>query len=60
MLPFNPTRSKSGETLIREVENGMEIEVEKTTRASKTRSPVHNHPYGGVTCVLEGEMTLYL
>lgn len=31
-----------------------------TVRAVGTRSPVHEHQYGGTTCMLSGEMTLYL
>ncbi len=34
-----------------------------SSRASRdvgTRAPVHVHPYGGQTCVLSGEMSLYL
>lgn len=39
---------------------GNQIIVEQTTRAAKTRTPIHMHDFGGVTCVIEGEMTLYL
>ena len=34
-----------------------------SSRASRdvgTRAPIHMHPYGGQTCVLSGEMSLYL
>jgi len=40
-------------------EGGMLL-VEPGYRAEKTRSPVHTHPFGGATCVLEGQMTLIL
>ena len=34
--------------------------VEQTTRAPNTRTPIHLHDFGGITCVIEGEMTLFL
>lgn len=40
--------------------NGMEVLVVRTLRQAGTRTPVHRHDHSGVTCVLEGEMTLYL
>lgn len=39
---------------------GNQVIVARTTRAPGTRTPLHLHEYGGTTCVLEGEMTLYL
>jgi len=39
---------------------GNQFIVERTTRAANTRTPIHLHDHGGVTCVIEGEMTLYL
>lgn len=39
---------------------GDEVKVFRDTRAPQTRTPIHTHPLGGTTCVLEGEMTLYL
>lgn len=39
---------------------GNEAIVARTTRAPGTRTPLHLHEYGGTTCVLEGEMTLYM
>jgi len=39
---------------------GFQFIVEKTTRAAQTRTPLHKHEHGGKTCVLEGEMTLYM
>ena len=41
-------------------ENGNQFIIARTTRAAQTRTPIHLHEYGGVTCVIEGEMTLYL
>ena len=39
---------------------GHQVIVARTTRAPGTRTPLHLHEHGGTTCVLEGEMTLYL
>lgn len=39
---------------------GNEIHVVRSVRAFGTRSPIHMHEHGGITCVVEGEMTLYL
>ena len=39
---------------------GNQFVIEQTTRAAKTRTPIHLHDYSGITCVIEGEMTLYL
>src|SRR5690606_38274572 len=39
---------------------GRQVIVARTTRAPGTRTPLHLHEFGGTTCVLEGEMTLYL
>lgn len=39
---------------------GNEMLVMRTTRAPGTRTPAHRHDFGGTTCVLEGEMTLFL
>ena len=39
---------------------GNQVIVEQTTRAAKTRTPIHMHDHGGITCVIEGEMTLYM
>ncbi len=40
--------------------NGYQTIVIRTTRKAGTRSPIHTHDYGGTTCVLKGQMTLYL
>ncbi len=41
-------------------QSGEITSISRTTRLPGTRAPIHMHPYGGTTCVLEGEMTLYL
>lgn len=40
--------------------NGEFVRIETGVRLPGTRSPVHTHPYGGSTCVIQGEMTLTL
>jgi len=40
--------------------DGLFIQVEPGNRAPGTRSPVHTHPNGGATCVIQGQMTLIL
>ncbi len=40
--------------------NGYQTKVIRTTRKAGTRSPIHTHDFGGTTCVLKGQMTLYM
>jgi len=40
--------------------NGMQTIVIRTTRLAGTRSPIHTHDFGGTTCILKGQMTLYM
>lgn len=52
---------KSEEEIARHATDpGMETVVIRTTRAPGTRAAIHMHEHGGTTCVIEGEMTLYL
>jgi quercetin dioxygenase-like cupin family protein len=39
---------------------GNEVHVVRSVRAVGTRTPIHVHEHGGITCVVEGEMTLYM
>lgn len=39
---------------------GYVIVTSRSVRDQGTRSPVHVHPHGGQTCVVAGEMSLYL
>lgn len=39
---------------------GMVLVTSRSVRERGTRSPIHVHPYGGQTCVVSGEMSLYL
>lgn len=40
--------------------DGLQRITRHTIRAVGTRAPIHTHPYGGQTCIIKGEMTLYL
>lgn len=39
---------------------GMVLVTSRSVRDQGTRSPIHVHPFGGQTCVVSGEMSLYL
>lgn len=39
---------------------GMVLVTSRSVREKGTRSPIHVHPFGGQTCVVSGEMSLYL
>lgn len=39
---------------------GMVLVTSRSVRDKGTRSPIHVHPFGGQTCVVSGEMSLYL
>jgi quercetin dioxygenase-like cupin family protein len=39
---------------------GMVLVTSRSVRDRGTRSPIHVHPFGGQTCVVSGEMSLYL
>ena len=39
---------------------GMMLVTSRSVRERGTRSPIHVHPFGGQTCVVSGEMSLYL
>ncbi len=39
---------------------GMTLVTSRSVRDKGTRSPIHVHPFGGQTCVVSGEMSLYL
>lgn len=66
-LPMKPSKSVSEVGVLsadlkdaKGTPTGMRLFSYRTVRASETRSPIHAHPYGGQTCILSGEMTLYL
>lgn len=59
--PGDPTTLLSDETVLDVTDaDGMRHLVMRGVRAPGTRAPIHVHPFGGTTCVLEGQMTLYL
>lgn len=59
--PKTPSKSMFETRLLTEhVGSGWVLVTSRTTRQAGTRSPIHLHPYGGQTCVLSGEMTLYM
>ena len=58
--PSRPTRATKSTTLIDVTLDGRRRLVFKDERQKGTRSPIHEHPYGGLTCMIAGEMTLYL
>lgn len=59
-LPGVIARSSNEEKLLKTPDGkGNEVIVARTTRAPGTRTPLHTHDHGGITCVLEGEMSLY-
>jgi quercetin dioxygenase-like cupin family protein len=41
-------------------DTGMVLVTSRSVRDKGTRSPIHVHPFGGQTCVVSGEMSLYL
>jgi quercetin dioxygenase-like cupin family protein len=59
--PMTPSKSMFETRLLTEnYANGWQVITSRTVRQAGTRSPIHVHPYGGQTCVLSGEMTLYM
>ena len=67
VLPNKPTRAMSEFREItqeltdaRGKSTGWVIISSRAARDVGTRAPIHVHPYGGQTCVLSGEMSLYL
>ena len=59
--PGTPTFAFKSEVLSRgRIGHGDETVVIRTTRLAGTRAPIHTHDHGGTTCVLQGQMTLYM
>lgn len=59
--PMTASRSMFETRILTEdVGGGWQLISSRTVRQAGTRSPIHVHPYGGQTCVLSGEMTLYM
>ncbi len=59
--PGTPTLAfKSTELSLQPSAPGFETAIIETVRKAGTRAPIHTHDFGGTTCVVTGEMTLYL
>jgi quercetin dioxygenase-like cupin family protein len=59
--PGRVTKTMESKSMISTLDGqGNEIHAVRSVRAFGTRSPIHMHEHGGITCVVEGEMTLYL
>lgn len=58
--PGQPEAARVEELLRVSTPQGSEMVINRTTRAAGTRAPMHVHEHGGTTCVLQGEMTLFL
>lgn len=58
--PGTPTAVDESLTKLDVIEGDVQHLVYQDTRSPGTRSPIHEHPYGGTTCVLSGQMTLFL
>lgn len=58
--PMTPTRAAEQSIALEVIDDDRELLTEKTVRSVGTRAPIHLHPYGGQTCILSGEMTLYM
>lgn len=60
-LPGKMTPAQESRIILRGPDGlGHETQIHRTVRAPGTRAPIHFHDAGGATCVIEGEMTLYL
>lgn len=58
--PGPATKVDESVTALDVIDDGIQHLVYRDTRSPGTRSPIHEHPYGGTTCVISGQMTLYL
>lgn len=60
-LPQYPQKPLSVTPLLDRIVDGpTQTTVFLTQRKSRTRTPMHTHDVGGVTCLLKGEMSLYV
>ena len=60
-LPAHPQPPLSVTPLLNRVRDGnTETSTFLVRRAPRTRTPIHTHDSGGITCLVEGEMTLYV
>ncbi|MEB3199293.1 MAG: hypothetical protein VKK62_02045 [Synechococcaceae cyanobacterium] len=59
-LPPHPTQASSVTMIDHVRQQGRVTTVFLSQRPPRTRSAIHRHDDGGVTCVLEGELSLYI
>lgn len=55
-----PSVLKQSTRVLDETADGIRHLVYREVRAAGTRSPIHIHSSGGVTCLISGEMTLFV
>ena len=67
VLPNTPTKTMFESRLLTQdildakgKPTGWTLVTSRSVRDKGTRSPIHVHPHGGQTCVVSGEMSLYL
>ena len=60
--PNKPSKTMFETRLLTESigDTGWTMVTSRSVRDKGTRSPIHVHPHGGQTCVVSGEMTLYM
>lgn len=59
-IPPLPKRTLAKILINRTEDNGRVTAVLFSERAPMTRSAIHAHDHGGVTCLIQGEMTLFV
>lgn len=59
-LPGEPTLTRSSDEILSLDRQGNVVRIYRDTREPGTRSPIHVHPYGGWTCIIEGQAVFYL
>lgn len=60
-VPNSPSPPLELRALLNRVPQGdLEISVFLTKWKAGSRTPIHNHEYGGLKCLLQGEATLYI
>ena len=61
VLPQNPQKPLSVTPLLDRVKDGSTAtSVFLLHRKAHTRTPIHSHDSGGITCLIQGEMTLFV
>jgi hypothetical protein len=60
VLPMEPTLAKQQSLEMYQKIDKLYLITHRTLRAKGTRAPIHVHPFGGQTCVVSGEMTLFM